>query len=1369
MSTNAQTDSLPSHVPQNFPVVGIGASAGGLDAFKRLLESIPHDSGMAYVLVQHLSPTYESLLPEILSKFTELPVHEIEDNINLAPNHVYIIPENKVLQSVDGVLKLKPYSLTNRKNLPIDIFLKSLAETHTSSAVGIVLSGTGFDGALGLKNIKEYGGVTYAQTPETAAFEGMPQNAIKSGTADFVLPPEDIPQHLIYVNHTYKASHAYTDEQIISKKDEDIFKQILRILRQTSDNDFSHYKQPTLRRRIARRMTMTKNENPASYLEFLRTNKLEKLALFNDVLIPVSYFFRDSKIFDTLCKEVFPLLVKNRKPNDSIRFWVAACSTGEEAYSLAICLHEHLVGLSPGIKVQIFATDISENVITKARTGIYSRQELQNVSDTRLKKYFTKTDGEFHVNKVIRDMCIFAVHNFLKDPPFAKMDLVSCRNVMIYLDPFFQKKALTTFHYALKDQGVLFLGKSESAGSSPELFEPIIKNHKIYVRKSMPIRFLPNTFEADDASVQNGSPIAPKKLVAEPDFHKITHEILFNRYTPASVIINEHHDIVHFHGDTGPFLLPSPGKPNFDVLKMAREGLGFELRNTLLKVRKTEETITSEEITLKGENYLVNFEIIPILVNRERHFLILFKKNEIPPQEKERFLQLKNSDQKRIKQLESELAQLKEDIKRVTEDQEAVNEELQSANEELMSNSEELQSLNEKLEGAAEELQSNNEELISVNDELMERQEQLIASRQQAEAIVETIREPLIIIDNEMRIKRANSSFYKYFRATELDTEGRLFFELGTGHWNNPELKELLAGILPLNSKLEDFEMTINLPHLGSRSILVNAKQIVHGRHSEQLILIAFEDITDNKISKLLRESEARFRNIADTTPVLIWMSGTDKLCNFFNKAWFDYTGRTAEQELGNGWFDGVHPDDLERCKDIYFTNFDLRKPFYMEYRLKRFDGHYHWISDKGVPRFSFDGEFLGYVGGCMDIEDQKNFAVSLEEKVTQRTKELKDSEGFLQSVLNTTQNLIYIYDLEEQKIIFINKKSLKSTSFTPEEIINSDRDLFTEQIHPEDLQNVKAHRESLVGFADGKVATIEFRLKNDSDTWTYQLSRDVIFKRDASGKAIQYIGVSGDITDLKKVNELLIAKNQELEHSNVELVSFSSIASHDLKEPLRKIQMFSKLIIDTDKANVSEKSKSYLERVIISANRMQQLIDDLISYSRNNSEEIKLKFTDLNNLINRVLEDLEETIEENEAIIEVAKLPEALVLPSQFRQLFHNLISNAIKYRKKDIAPTIKISLESVSSEEILALKGNPDLGYCKILVTDNGIGFSNEYNTKIFEPFKRLHGKDEYSGTGIGLAICKKIMINHQGFITADSREGVGTVFSIYLHGCK
>jgi two-component system, chemotaxis family, CheB/CheR fusion protein len=847
-TTGKKNKTNPPATTQDFPIVGIGASAGGLNAFKAFIKAIPVNSGMAYVIVQHLDPKHESLLPEILSKCTKMPVHEITDDIHLAPDTIYVIPENKTLTSIDGVLKLTPREKI-KPNLPIDTFFVSLAEVHLNLAVGVILSGTGSDGTLGLKAIKAHGGITFAQDQKSSGSGAMPQSAVTADVVDFILPPEKIPKKLLEISHTYTAN---LNKGALPKNDEAAFQQIITFLSQYSGVDFTYYKQSTIRRRVVRRMAITKNENLRTYLKVLRKDKKEQDSLFNDMLIPVTSFYRDTATFENIKNKVFPALLKNKSSSGPFRIWSAGCSTGEEAYSLAISLHQ--LTERSGRQIQIFASDISPSSIAKARTGIYHKSELKNISPDILKTYFKKINDDYQVNREIRDLCVFAVHNFLKDPPFARMDMISCRNVLIYMDSFLQKKALTTFHYALKDTGLLLLGKSEATGGASELFSPFSPGDKLYSRKAVPGRFIAVSTERK-SEISKAKENKSQAKVPENDYKKITETILLSKYTPASVIINDQMDIVHIHGVITPFLEPSQGKPSFNLFKMAKESLAFELRNTLHKAKSGDTSARKDgiPILINEKKHIVSFEITPLDNTIDPHFLITFHSTLVPEKTSQK-VSSQTIDHKmalnRIEQLEKELSQTREDMRSITEDQEAANEELQSANEELLSSSEELQSLNEELETSKEETHSSNEELTIVNQELVDKQDQMNASRVYAEAIIDTVREPLVVLDKALRIKTINSAFIKKFNIDEPECEGKFIFEIQNRLFDNSTLRSLLERVLPLKTELNDYEIIINMPIAGESNMLVNARQIITDKDKEQLILIAIEDITERKITE---------------------------------------------------------------------------------------------------------------------------------------------------------------------------------------------------------------------------------------------------------------------------------------------------------------------------------------------------------------------------------------------------------------------------------------------------------------------------------------------------------------------------------------
>lgn len=1006
-----------------FPIVGVGASAGGLDAFKRLLKNIPEKSGMAFVLVQHLDPNHVSMLPEILQRVTKIPVHEITDDIKLVPDNIYIMPSSKILTTEEGVLCLKPRE-NFKTNLLINVFFESLAEVHEEHAYGVLLSGTGHDGTIGFKAIKDNGGVTIAQDLDTAAYPDMPKSAIDSGTVDLILSPEEIPDRLMKIFKNDPEVDKKEKTESVSEDDESVYKEILSILEERSGIDFTYYKQSTIRRRIARRMVLLKKGKLKDYLNFLESDKSEQETLFQDMLIPVTSFFRDPETFDFLVDTIFPLLLKERSADNPIRLWVVGCSTGEEAYTLAILLNEFFDKNSKKLNycrlpVQIFASDISVIAIKKARKGIFSQASVKKLSDNLLKKYFHKRSNDTYVaDRSIRDMCVFAPHNILKDPPFKRIDLISCRNVLIYFDNFLQKKAFTAFHYSLEENGFLLLGKSESANSATNLFKTQDKKHKVYSRKAVDSRFIhfgalgsQNTDTTKTKEITDTEKIStlPEKL--QTDFKKSAEERLLKEYTPAAVIVNEQMDIVHIHGRITPFLEPSPGKPNFNLLKMAREGLGFELRNALQKARTTHQTIIKEGIpsNANGDHLRVTIEVVPLKKTVEPHYMVLFTsepiEKNINSDEAGKALSPDIKAEQRANQLEKELDEAREDMRNISEEQEIVNEELQSANEELQSSNEEMQSLNEELETSKEELQSSLEELTTVNQELYDKQDQLNNALLFSRSIVSTLRHPFIVLDRSLRIKTANEPFYKKFKTDKEEIEGKLFFKIQNQQWDDGEIRTLLEKILPEKQTLTDFEATLDFDLLGERTILLNARQIINTPSDKKLILLVIEDVTEMRKSNYrLQASETKFKQLTQTMPHLIWTASPDGKLNFFNQFMLDYTGKTLKSLKGDGWQKIISPDDRERSLEKWKESTETGEEFSIENQLRDHDGNYLWHIGRAVTQLDNQGNILSWVGSYTNIHEQKIAEERKDEFIGIASHELKTplttAKGYIELLL---------------------------------------------------------------------------------------------------------------------------------------------------------------------------------------------------------------------------------------------------------------------------------------------------------------------------------------------------------------------------------
>jgi two-component system CheB/CheR fusion protein len=758
-----------------FPVVGIGASAGGLEAFTQLLTALPVDTGMAFVLIQHLDPKHESLSVEILSRVTRMPVEEVKEGTRLCPNHIYFIPPGYSMGVLNSVLHLKSRAETRGLHLVIDEFFESLALDQKNLAIGVILSGTASDGTQGLMAIKAEGGITLAQSPKSSKFDGMPQSAISSGSVDLVLTPEQIARELAKIAHHPYAVPAEVEAPEPPKKAEpakaeDSLMQIFLLLRNHCHLDFSLYKPNTIRRRLERRMVLRQMNDLKAYAEYLSKNPDEVNALYADILIHVTGFFRDAEAYQALKATVFPKLMENRSPGVPIRIWVAGCSTGEEAYSIAICLVEFLGAKAAHTPIQIFASDISERAIQKARLAEYPDSITAAVSEGRLSKFFTKMDGGgYKISKAIRDICLFSRHDVTRDPPFAKIDLLSCRNVLIYFTAALQKHVLPIFHYALSRQGFLWLGKSETIGAAAELFSPADKNEKIYSKRDVPVamslRFPSSTYVQGN----QGSGVTrevPKKSGA--DIQSLTDVTLQSEY--PGVLINEDMGIVQLRGRTSPFIEPAPGVPSFHLLKMAHPELLRDLKLTLQAAKKSGTSVRKEGLSLQEglTRRRFNLNVIPVVQGplvKERFYLILFEnvvatkpskntKIKVPSKKIGKIPKRGEKKDQVIHELHQELIATQEYQQSLNEKFDAAQEDLTTANEELQSTNEELQSTNEELETAKEELQSGNEELTTVNDELQSRSTEQIQSNNDLINLLGSVEIPIVMLDNEHKVRR---------------------------------------------------------------------------------------------------------------------------------------------------------------------------------------------------------------------------------------------------------------------------------------------------------------------------------------------------------------------------------------------------------------------------------------------------------------------------------------------------------------------------------------------------------------------------------------------------------------------------------------
>jgi two-component system CheB/CheR fusion protein len=948
-------------------VVGVGASAGGLEAFTELLSQLPDDTGMAFVLIQHLDPRHESHLTELLSKACVMPVSEVKGETRIEANHVYVIPPRRNLDISEGVLHTPPRPDSGR-NMPIDAFFNALAADGGSKAIGVVLSGTATDGTDGLRAIKAAGGITFAQEKATAKFDSMPGSAIAAGVVDFVLPPSGIARHLVALaTDSHVRSQPTGDADLVNT---------LRLVRTATGVDFTHYKHSTLARRIRRRMALRGFEKLDSYNRELEQNRDEATALGETFFITVTQFFREPAVFDELKIAVFPALIRDRATGGPIRIWVPGCASGEEAYSIAICLMEFLDETKVDVPLEIFATDISEAVIEKARTGVYKESALANVSPQRLRRFFTRSERGYQIAKSLQDVCIFARHNVAQDPPFSRLDLISCCNVLIYLGAVLQRKVLSILHYALKPTGFLVLGPSETVGTLSESFQQVEKTQKIY--RILPPAQRPSPRVNEDRLTASRVELRPRIDEGRTDVLKEADRLVLAEYAPPGVVIDNEMNIVQVRGRTAPFLEFSPGEPTRNLLKLAREGLIAGLGKAIRSARQSGSTAREGGFRIEGDSQLreVALKVTPFRgshSSEERYFLVLFedaRPDAAPAVERPAIQPVIQSDTGSAR-LQQELLATREYLQSIIEDHattleelRASNEEAQAGNEELETAQEELESVNEELNTLNEELKISNVEFSKVNRDLtnllesisiplvmvgrdlrirrftraIEPMLNLIASDvgrsifdlqpqielpdlrrllvdamdggsrkprdirdshgrwysqrilpsvgpdgrtdgavlmlididaakrglDFAEAIVETVREPLVILNQNLEVMKANKKFYETFQAAREMTEGRLIYDLGNGQWNIPKLRELLENILPAHATFRGFEVTHDFEHVGRKVMLLNASEIFNPNEQARTILLAIEDTTDRKQAEdALKSTNAELQHFA--------------------------------------------------------------------------------------------------------------------------------------------------------------------------------------------------------------------------------------------------------------------------------------------------------------------------------------------------------------------------------------------------------------------------------------------------------------------------------------------------------------------------
>ena len=1429
-------------------IVGIGASAGGLNALKEFFRHVPEDSGLAYVVVVHLSPEHKSMLAELLQANVKMPVTQVTKTQHLEANHVYVIPPKSNLSTIDTHLRLSELEEKRIDRAPIDHFFRTLAKTHDGSAIGIILTGTGSDGTLGMKEIKEKGGLTIVQDPTEAEYDGMPQSAIATGLMDLVLPLDEIADYLMRFIKTQPRIKLPEDENDLDQEESKLIQRVFSQVKARTGRDFTRYKLATLMRRMQRRMQIYQVELLSDYLELLRKNPEEVRALSDDFLINVTSFFRDKEVYDYLEENVIPKLFENKKSESQIRVWSVGCATGEEAYSLAMLLYEAASEMEISPDIQIFASDLHETSLKKAREGYFPGDINAEINTERLKQFFTRQEGGYRIRKEIREMVIFTPHNLLADPPFSRINLVMCRNLLIYLKKETQKNIFELLHYALVPGGNLVLGTSESLDHT-DLFKIKNKEFSVYTRKNvnspeprLPVFPKTKNHFPENVTNEKGDVISMGAL----------HYKTVERYGPPSLLISPDYQLLHISETAGRYLRIPGGEPSRDAFKLVRHELTLELRSVIHTSREKKTAVRSKPVVLSVEGEQRQVFMSSRIIeedNQENVILVMFEEYDPPGRlvEKAQEIPKDSTLAKLNEELEEELRDKDQQLQAIIEEYETSREEMKASNEELQSANEELRSTMEELETSKEELQSVNEELTTLNQENRHKvaelsqvhddlqnlltatdiatlfinkemriqrytsrlselfnirpedrgrpisditsklgydklekdaekvlrnlqpiekettdsegnvyltrlrpyrssedkidgvvitfidftvrkkvEEDLRNSKLYAESIVETLHEPLLILNPDLIVKNANAEFYNHFKVNRKETTGRMIYDLGNGQWNIPRLRELLEDVLPENEVFNDFEMEHTFQDIGKRVMLVNARRL----DDVQLILLGIRDITERK------QNEVQLQRMLNVDQVGVLHFTDDAELINASDSFLKMTGYTREEFLEQkpGWKDFT-PEEFVGISKKQLDKLDKTGkigPYEKEYFMK--DGSRKWMMFAGSSLGN--GTFVEY---CFDISDKKKAEQALEE-----------NEERLRLTLDAMEMGSWMRERNEDKV-FVDENNARIFGIEGGAQYLNTAQIY-EKMHPEDRPVIQEAVKK--AWEENSEYNKEYRvLVNEKERWL--VSRGKVVK-DGTRKMI---GINYDITERKHAEQELKNAKETAENAAKIKEEFLAHMSHEIRTPLNSVVGLAHLLQEQPH---DKQQAANLATLKTAAENLHQLINDILDYSKLKSGKWEIKPTPI--MLRKCIDELavmhqpmatgkniglQTHVDEN--------IPEQLMADEpKLMHILNNLVNNAIKFTDEG----------GVKVEVTLNRRKNKKL-WLKFSVSDTGIGIKKKQLEEIFNEFSQADHSTvkQYKGTGLGLSIVKMYLKIMGSEIQVESKPGEGSQFWFVL----
>jgi two-component system CheB/CheR fusion protein len=1347
-----------------FPVVGVGASAGGIEALGALLEAMPPDSGMAFIMIQHLPPDHQSRLAEVLGRRTSMPVQEIADGMPIAPNQVYVSRPGHTVTLEGQQLRLGEPVEERGHRRPVDDLFRSLARVQREKAIIVVLSGVGTNGTSGAQAVKAVGGLCIAQDPDTADFGGMPSSLIQAGYADQVLKVADIPAVLLrYVQHPY-LDPARSGQELAEhalRSEPELLKQAFAILRTRTSHNFVGYKKPTVMRRIQRRMGLNGMTQLQDYVELLRNDFEEAKALANDMMINVTGFFRDPEAWEGLRTSAVAPLIERSPPDGSIRAWVTACASGEEAYTLGMLLMEEMERQNKYVEFKIFATDTADKALGLARSGIYPTGIEGDLDNARLQRFFDKDEHTYRIKKSLRDSVVFAAHDLLRDPPFSRVDLCTCRNLLIYLEPEVQQRVLFMLHFALREGGYLFLGSAESPGPSDKLFHTISKKWRIYQRAGNGHHVIDLSAISNALSFNGRRELSPTLPGARPFPTVAVQQALLEQNTPATVVVDRTDRVLYVNGDTTPYTSQPDGNPTRNLFDILRPSLRNAARTALRRAAVYHQPISVlAELTDDGYSRSLKMTAAPLPTARVPDFFRL----TFEPAAKAGSSVMEETDvdaevlaapllrQPDENSLEEELRIMRLELQSTVEAFEASNEELKASNEEVVSINEELQSANEELETGKEELQSLNEELITVNAQLQTKVAELEATTNDLSNLLSSTNIAVVFLDPQFRVRRFTPAVYDLLELIPGDI-GRPIANLAQKFHGGGLLEDaraVLARLIPQEAEV--------LSHSGSWYLRRTLPYRTADNHIDGVV-ITFVDITARRAAELaLKTSQARLQAVVEQLPIPMLMvdveagtlmHGNEPAAKLLGMPYpLPLIG--SEWKLAVSSFQGTHTDGRPLKPEEWPLARSIREGVSVDEEEIDYiqpDGNPGVLAMSSTPVKDADGEVVVAVAIFMDITERRRAA-----------EKLRESEQRLHLLIESVLDYaIFMMDLEG-RIMSWNRGAERLLGWSEQEALGRAGDvIFTVEdriagVPEQELQAARAHGKAI----DERV----HQRKNGERFWASGMLMGVY---DDKGTLCRYAKIIRDETERKAAEDELQRALRDAERirasaedANRAKDEFISTISHELRTPLNTIRLWARMLT-SDRLSEQDRAEG-IRMIDRSAEAQQHLIDDLLDVSRMSSGQLRLNLreTRLSDAVRAAIDSVQPSADVRRVHIN-SQLSNAIGAvradPERIQQVVWNLMSNAVKFTSPGGHVDVRLSREDDS---------------VIIEVQDTGVGIRSDFLPHVFERFRQAEvvTTRQHGGLGLGLAIAKQLVELHGGDISAHSGgPGQGATFTVRL----